>query len=104
MDEVNRRRFMQVAGPASLIPALPGVAFAQAAAGPKIIEEVVPLSPDAEAKPKYSIKFAVPPLPPSTPACARSIGPGGSGVKSNLTVTAIGVTSSDGAGICVSTP
>jgi predicted dehydrogenase len=61
MDEVNRRRFLQVVGPASLIPALPGAMLAQTAAatGPKIIEEVVPPSPDADAKPKYSIKFAV---------------------------------------------
>jgi predicted dehydrogenase len=59
MDDVNRRSFMKAVGPASLIPALPGVAFAQAAAGPKIVQEVVPVSPDADAKPKYSIKFAV---------------------------------------------
>jgi predicted dehydrogenase len=59
MDDVNRRSFMKAVGPASLIPALPGVAFAQAAAGPKIVQEVVPVSPDADTKPKYSIKFAV---------------------------------------------
>ena len=61
MDEVNRRRFIQAVGPASLIPALPGAMFAQATgpSGPKIIEEVVPPSPQADAKPKYSIKFAV---------------------------------------------
>ncbi len=55
MDDVNRRSFIKAVGPASLIPALPGVAFAQAARN--IVQEVVPPSP--ELKPAYSIKFAV---------------------------------------------
>ena len=61
MDDVNRRKFMQAVGPASLIPALPGAVFAQAVAGggPRIVQEAVPPSPEADAKPKYSIKFAV---------------------------------------------
>ncbi|HVW10726.1 MAG TPA: Gfo/Idh/MocA family oxidoreductase, partial [Bryobacteraceae bacterium] len=61
MARFNRRSFMKAAGPAGLLPALPHSLFAQAAgaAGPRVIEEVVPPSPDANAKPKYSIKFAV---------------------------------------------
>src|SRR4051812_10883730 len=55
---MDRRTFMKAAGPASLLPALPGTLFAQAA-GSRVVEEVVPVSPDADAKPKYSIKFAV---------------------------------------------
>ena len=52
---------MQAVGPASLIPTLPGAMFAQNAGGrgPKVIEEVAPGSPEANDKPKYSIKFAV---------------------------------------------
>jgi predicted dehydrogenase len=52
---------MKAAGPAGLLPALPHSLFAQAAGGrgPRVIEEVVPPSPEANAKPKYSIKFAV---------------------------------------------
>jgi len=52
---------MQAVGPASLIPALPGAMLGQmaAVAGPKVIDEVVPSSPEANANPKYSIKFAV---------------------------------------------
>src|ERR1700683_2275118 len=58
MADVNRRSFIKAVGPASLIPALPGIAFAQAAGSvTNIIHEVVPPSP--EIKPKYSIKFAV---------------------------------------------
>ncbi len=59
MDDVKRRTFLTAAGAASLFPVLPQAAFAQGAAGAKILEEVVPPSPDADAKPKYSIKFAV---------------------------------------------
>jgi predicted dehydrogenase len=52
---------MKAAGPAGLLPALPHSLFAQAAgaAGPRVIEEAVPVSPEASAKPKHSIKFAV---------------------------------------------
>jgi len=52
---------MKAAGPVGLMPALPHSLFAQAASGrgPRVIEEVVPPSPEANAKPKYSIKFAV---------------------------------------------
>jgi predicted dehydrogenase len=61
MGRFNRRSFMKAAGPASLMPALPHSLFAQAAgaAGPRVIEEVVPPASDASLKPKYSIKFAV---------------------------------------------
>jgi predicted dehydrogenase len=61
MGRFNRRSFMKAAGPAGLLPALPHSLFAQAAgrAGSRVIEEVVPPSPEANAKPKYSIKFAV---------------------------------------------
>jgi predicted dehydrogenase len=52
---------MKAAGPVSLMPGLPHSLFAQAAgaAGPRVIEEVVPPASDASLKPKYSIKFAV---------------------------------------------
>ncbi|HEY4086191.1 MAG TPA: Gfo/Idh/MocA family oxidoreductase [Bryobacteraceae bacterium] len=52
---------MKAAGPVGLMPAMPHSLFAQAAGGrgPRIVEEVVPPSPEANAKPKYSIKFAV---------------------------------------------
>ena len=56
---MDRRTFMKAAGPATLLPALPQMAFAQGLPGSRIVEEVVPVSPDANAKPKYSIKFAV---------------------------------------------
>lgn len=59
MDPVNRRLFMKAVGPASLLPALPEAAFAFQAAGPQIVNEVAAPQPDANAKPKYSIKFAV---------------------------------------------
>ncbi|HVV46144.1 MAG TPA: Gfo/Idh/MocA family oxidoreductase, partial [Bryobacteraceae bacterium] len=61
MGRFNRRSFMKTAGPVSLMPALPHSLFAQAAgaAGPRVIEEVVPPASDASLKPKYSIKFAV---------------------------------------------
>jgi len=61
MGRFNRRSFMKAAGPVGLMPALPHSLFAQAAGGrgPRVIEEVVPPSPEANAKPKYSIKFAV---------------------------------------------
>jgi predicted dehydrogenase len=60
MDTVDRRKFMQTVGPVGLIPALPGALFAQAAGGgAKVIQETVPRSPEADAKPKYSIRFAV---------------------------------------------
>lgn len=44
----------------------------------------------------YQINFAVPPVPPGTPACGE--------VGWNLTVTVQGTTSFDGAGICVQAP
>jgi predicted dehydrogenase len=60
MDDVNRRSFIKAVGPASLIPALPGIALAQAQTASSvtnIVHEVVPPTPDV--KPQYSIKFAV---------------------------------------------
>jgi predicted dehydrogenase len=65
MGEVNRRLFMKAVGPASLIPAIPGAGLAfqaaagSAAAGPRVVNEVAAPAPDADAKPKYSIRFSV---------------------------------------------
>ncbi len=61
MDAVDRRRFLQAVGPASLIPTLPGSMFAQATGvpGSRIVEEVAAGSPEDGQKPKYNIKFAV---------------------------------------------
>jgi uncharacterized protein (TIGR03437 family) len=52
----------------------------------------------------YQVNFKVPPMPPGTPPCVRSLGFGANpfaSVLSNLTVTVVGRTSFDGAGICV---
>jgi uncharacterized protein (TIGR03437 family) len=51
----------------------------------------------------YQVNFVVPPLPTDTPACNYYVGPAGFQVNSNLTVTLVGRTSIDGAGICVDT-
>jgi uncharacterized protein (TIGR03437 family) len=52
----------------------------------------------------YQVNFKVPPLPPGTLPCVRSLGWGANpfaSVLSNLTVTVVGRTSFDGAAICV---
>jgi uncharacterized protein (TIGR03437 family) len=52
----------------------------------------------------YQVIFKVPPMPPGTPSCVRSLGFGANpfaSVLSNLTVTVVGRTSFDGAAICV---
>jgi uncharacterized protein (TIGR03437 family) len=52
----------------------------------------------------YQVIFKVPPMPPGTPPCVRSLGFGANpfaSVLSNLTVTVVGRTSFDGAAICV---
>jgi uncharacterized protein (TIGR03437 family) len=51
----------------------------------------------------YQVNFIVPPPPPGTPPCTYYVGPTGYLVNSNLTVSLIGPTSLDGAGICVNT-
>jgi uncharacterized protein (TIGR03437 family) len=51
----------------------------------------------------YQVNFIVPPPPPGTPACTYYVGPTGYIVISNLTVSLIGPSSLDGAGICVDT-
>jgi uncharacterized protein (TIGR03437 family) len=51
----------------------------------------------------YQVNFIVPPPPPGTPSCTYYVGPTGYLVNSNLTVSLIGPTSLDGAGICVDT-
>jgi uncharacterized protein (TIGR03437 family) len=51
----------------------------------------------------YQVNFIVPQLPTDTPACNYYVGPTGFQVNSNLTVTLVGRTSIDGAGICVDT-
>ncbi|HMF74227.1 MAG TPA: Gfo/Idh/MocA family oxidoreductase [Bryobacteraceae bacterium] len=56
IDAVNRRSFLKATG---AISALPEAAFGLHAAGGTIIHEVAEPGADPEAKPKYSIKFAV---------------------------------------------
>jgi predicted dehydrogenase len=56
MDAINRRSFLRAT---SAIPALPEAALALHAGGGPILHEVAAPGADPEAKPKYSIKFAV---------------------------------------------
>lgn len=51
----------------------------------------------------YQVNFIVPPVAPGTPACNYYVGPTGYEVNSNLTVSLVGPSSVDGAGICVDT-
>ena len=56
---VDRRSFLQTMGSVGLMGALPEAAFASHVGGGHIVHEVAAPVQDAEAKPKYSINFAV---------------------------------------------
>ena len=58
-QELNRRSFLRSAGLASLLTTLPGGALALGPEQGSILQEAVPPRPEAETKPKYSVKFAV---------------------------------------------
>ena len=57
--EVNRRSFLRTAGASGLLSAIPELAFGLQSAPRNAVHEVVQPSQDADAKPKYSVKFAV---------------------------------------------
>ncbi|MHB1698982.1 MAG: Gfo/Idh/MocA family protein [Acidobacteriaceae bacterium] len=59
MDAVNRRSFLKGISMAGALSAIPETAFGLGSGGGSIAHEVVEASQDANAKPKYSIKFAV---------------------------------------------
>jgi predicted dehydrogenase len=58
-QELNRRSFLRSAGWASLLTTLPSASLALGQEHVSILQEAVPPRPDAETKPKYSVKFAV---------------------------------------------
>jgi predicted dehydrogenase len=58
-QDLNRRSFLQSLGVAGLFTALPDGAFGLRPERESIVHEAVQSAPEAEAKPKYSIKFAV---------------------------------------------
>src|ERR1700733_3627573 len=58
-QELNRRSFLRSAGWASLLTTLPSASLALGQEHGSILQEAVPPRPDAETKPKYSVKFAV---------------------------------------------
>jgi len=58
-QELNRRSFLQTLGAAGLASALPESAFARRPEHNGIMYDAVQSAPDAEVRPKYSIKFAV---------------------------------------------
>jgi predicted dehydrogenase len=59
MVAVNRRNFLKAVGGVGMMSALPEAAFAMNAEAGNIIHEVAEAGQDADAKPKYTIKFAV---------------------------------------------
>ena len=59
MDSVNRRSFLMTVGGMGMMSALPEAAFGLHPGDGHIVHEAVEPSQDADAKPKYSIKFAV---------------------------------------------
>ena len=58
-ENVGRRSFLRTMGAAGMLSALPEAAFALHGGGEQIAHETVAPRADAEAKPKYSIQFAV---------------------------------------------
>jgi len=63
-DSVGRRAFLKgaatgVLGSAGVLGGLTGSAFGMGPEDPRVIHEVVPPSQEQDAKPKYSVKFAV---------------------------------------------
>ena len=59
MDSSNRRSFLKGIGSAGAFSAMPAAAFGALSLGNGIIHEVAHPGPPPDAKPKYSIKFAV---------------------------------------------
>ena len=59
MDSSNRRTFLKGIGSAGAFSAMPAAAFGALSLGNGIIHEVAHPGPPPDAKPKYSIKFAV---------------------------------------------
>jgi predicted dehydrogenase len=58
-DGPNRRSFLKTVSSAGMLAALPEAAFGFHPGGENVIHEIAEPAQDAEAKPKYSIKFAV---------------------------------------------
>jgi predicted dehydrogenase len=58
-ENVGRRSFLRTMGAAGMLSALPEAAFALHAGGEQMAHETAAPGADAEAKPKYSIQFAV---------------------------------------------
>jgi len=58
-QDLNRRSFLQTLGATSLLSAIPESAFAPRPAHESIVHETVQSAPESDAKPVYSIKFAV---------------------------------------------
>jgi predicted dehydrogenase len=58
-DGVNRRSFLKTMSSAGMLAALPEAAFGLHPGGSQLVHEVALPAQDADAKPKYSIKFAV---------------------------------------------
>src|SRR5277367_6487247 len=58
-QDLNRRSFLQTLGATSLLSALPESAFALRPAPESQAHEAVPSASEPDAKPRYSIKFAV---------------------------------------------
>jgi predicted dehydrogenase len=59
MDGVNRRSFLKTMSSAGMLAALPEAAFGLHPGGSHLVHEVALPAQDADAKPQYSIKFAV---------------------------------------------
>ena len=58
-DGPNRRLFLKTMSSAGMLAALPEAAFGLPPGGDHVVHEIVEPSQDGDAKPKYSIKFAV---------------------------------------------
>jgi predicted dehydrogenase len=58
-QDSDRRSFLRTLGLTGLVTALPEGAFARLPERGGIVHDAVQLAPDAESKPKYSIRFAV---------------------------------------------
>jgi predicted dehydrogenase len=58
-EKIGRRNFLKTAGAASMLSALPEAALGLRGGAGSIVHEVAASRDDADAKPKYSIKFGV---------------------------------------------
>jgi predicted dehydrogenase len=58
-DNIGRRNFLKTVGAASMLSTLPEAAFGLQAGSGQVTHEVATPGADEDAKPKYSIKFAV---------------------------------------------